>query len=1182
LLVDKLLIWSHIYISEREVMLKSRLLILCFFSFIIGSVAQVSRVEFGKNRIQYHKGFDEWEYYEGENTITYWYGDGRYTAQAASILAEQEIPVIQDLLDYGINDKIEIIVFTDITDLKQTNIGQEESYRHTGGLTKILGNKIFIYFDGNHKTLRKDIREGIASVYMDALLFGSNLQEIVQNAVSLHLPEWFKEGLIAYAGEDWSIKNDQLLADKLASDKITKFSQLVKENPQLAGQAFWHYLATQYGTTSVSNLLYLVRINRELQTGFIYVMNKTYEEVVEEMMEWYKNQYQLAELSATSKKLQISSKKRIQATRMVLSPDNRKLAYVTNEVGKVRVYVADSSFHNKKKIYKKGIRNAFQPTDYEYPLIAWHPNSKKLLMINEIRDKQKLGIYNVAKKKWKWEPVAPHFGRIHSMVYMDSTKLLLTATVNGSSDVFFYYLSTKQAVRLTNDYFDDADATPFIHDGKPAVLFTSNRISDSLYNQKIDTLVPVSNNDVWLMTLDGDKKDLFRITKTPSLSESHPSAVAENIFQYQSEIHGYTTLNRISLSTIVKDSVYSLFLKDGTKNVVGRNDLANWRNSPKIDTIIARPVLGLEIEETESAAFQHPITATQGTDEFTYVNGKYKNLPIIYRVASDSLRKLTYPDTKYALKYNKEWMLKEKKASIIKNAPITQKATEPAKAPAVPKDSVVTKKQAYFESEFPDEDEDVSPVRQKTEPFINQEEDVQNATVVSSSPKAFKSARIIPYRLQFRTDFITTRMDNSPLFGGLDNFTGRILNGQGASNNFNFVPLGIMLSTNFKDLLEDYVIDVGARFPTTFRGGEYFVTFKDRKKRWDKFYSYYYSGQSNVIDPNLLTKEYLELLPGPLKFNTSGPIVLFPQFRTKTVINLAQAEFRYPFDVFRSIRLRGTVRNDQLFWKSTEKNTLNTSIYNEPRIGARAEFVIDNSYERYTNILIGKRYKFYAEAAKSFELTLNQNPSFSWGNGFLGLFGMDMRRYIPFFRHSILALRAAGEVSFGTDRILYLLGGVDNWLLPEFNNNIPFNGNGSYAFQTMAPNLRGFTYNARNGSSYGLVNAEVRVPVFRYFFERMRSGFIRNFQLVGFFDAGTAWEGISPFDANNPLNSVILENPPTVTLKVNYYRDPLVAGFGFGARTTLFGYFIRLDYGYGIETKVVTKPILYLSLGTDF
>ncbi len=198
---------------------------IVYFTFgsTILLTAQTSRVEFGKNRVQFHKKFKEWTYYEGDKTITYWYGDGRQVGQAAAQIAETEMDGIKDLLEHSISNKIEIIVYTDLTDLKQTNIGLEEAFEYNGGSTKILDNKIFIYFDGNHQNLRKLIRQGIAGVYLESILFGTNLQEIVQNAVSFNLPNWFKAGLVAFVGEEWSVEADNTLKDILLNGKIKNF-----------------------------------------------------------------------------------------------------------------------------------------------------------------------------------------------------------------------------------------------------------------------------------------------------------------------------------------------------------------------------------------------------------------------------------------------------------------------------------------------------------------------------------------------------------------------------------------------------------------------------------------------------------------------------------------------------------------------------------------------------------------------------------------------------------------------------------------------------------------------------------------------------------------------------------------------------------------------------------------------
>ncbi len=132
---------------------------ISFFVFflLVGllGTAQVSEVEYGKNRIQYHDDFDQWLLYESQNFITYWYGKARNHGVSTVKLAEQDHDEILDIIEHRINDKIEIIVFSDLADLKQSNIGNDETFISRVGKTKIEGNRIFVYFDGDHEQLRR-------------------------------------------------------------------------------------------------------------------------------------------------------------------------------------------------------------------------------------------------------------------------------------------------------------------------------------------------------------------------------------------------------------------------------------------------------------------------------------------------------------------------------------------------------------------------------------------------------------------------------------------------------------------------------------------------------------------------------------------------------------------------------------------------------------------------------------------------------------------------------------------------------------------------------------------------------------------------------------------------------------------------------------------------------------------
>jgi len=151
-----------------------------------------------------------------------------------------------------------------------------------------------------------------------------------------------------------------------------------------------------------------------------------------------------------------------------------------------------------------------------------------------------------------------------------------------------------------------------------------------------------------------------------------------------------------------------------------------------------------------------------------------------------------------------------------------------------------------------------------------------------------------------------------------------------------------------------------------------------------------------------------------------------------------------------------------------------------------------------------------------------------------------------------------------------------------FDNTIPVNPDMHYGFQALATNMRGFSQNIRNGNSFVLINSEIRWPIVRYLAGHpLRSNFLNSLQVVGFGDIGTAWSGKNPWAGSNAYdNEVIINGPVKVTLDSN--RQPIVAGFGAGARAQIFGYFVRADWAWGIENSYILPRIFYLSFSLDF
>ncbi len=1162
-----------------------------FFSFLAFSLfSQTTQTEFGKNRVQYHKEFEEWSTYESRNFITYWYGEARNIGQAVVQIAEYDFNDIQGILEHRMNDKIEIIVYKDLTDLKQSNIGSEEAFMNTGGQTKIVGNKMFVYFNGDHNHLRRQIREGVASVYLNAMLFGSNLQEIVQNAVMMNLPEWFKVGLIAFVGEEWNTELDNELRDILLSGEHDDFDDIAEDYPKLAGHALWYYISQNYGQSTVSNLLYLTRINRSIDSGFLYVLGSTYKRTLEGWELFFRQRYEAETISMVEPEgfLKVKNKRNLPLTQLKISPDGTKIIYVANEIGRYKIYLHDVATGDREIIFKNGFRNAIQATDYNYPLLAWNPSGFEIAIIYEERDVIKFLKYDTQTKEKVEETVPNQLQRIYSAEYVNPTDLIFSAAVRGHADLFLYFTLTRQTQRLTSDFWDDLDATYTEVHGQRGILFASNRMDSTNQKMRLDTILPIRNFDIFYLNLD-DKKELVRVTNTPFIDERSPIGIDTTWFSFLTNESG--VFNRKTgyledyihhfenIITFEDDSEMRLHADSVIENVLDSVAFSKVK-TVVLDTIYKQRA----INHFNSNYDRSILTLSQARRSDRIAETFYKNGTHQFYVSELNPMKKTAPVPTGFQKKRIDFLKVLKVTGTSDEQPLQEAVKEEEdtefdfQAPQFKEEKEVedTTKididNYLFQSEF--DDEEIPVANSQIEP----EEDEGNLTiqqqltyrpdyeegVPEKKVHKFRPGRITPYRLKFRTDYVTTQLDNSLLFDGLSNYAG-------VPDNFGYPPPGILMKANFKDLFEDHELEAGVRIPTSFNGAEYFVVYKDKRTRFDKQYSFY---RRRLRFNNML------LNPPPItQLRPPTPAT----DKVEEEIVLGQYQLRYPLDIFTSIRGTATLRFDNARQLATDAYATAQGSIKEQHIGFKLEYVFDNTIDVALNIKNGTRYKFFGEYVKNFNISFDNGAEFDLNRGDMFVVGLDARHYQRFLKHSIFALRVAGASSFGTEKILYMVGGTDNWLFPKINQDIPRPdpGDGEFIYQSIATNARGFKLNIRNGNSYALANFEVRMPIFRYIFRRTQSSFLRNFQVVGFFDAATAWQGLSPFDDESPLNTYVNTNGP-VTVRVNFFRDPVVFGYGGGIRTVLFGYFIRLDYARGIETRALQDPMLHFSIGMDF
>ena len=80
------------------------------------------------------------------------------------------------------------------------------------------------------------------------------------------LPDWYINGLISYVRNTWNVQIDNRVRDGIITKKYLKFNHLSGEDAIYAGHSIWKYIVDTYTESAVSNLLYMTRINRNIES----------------------------------------------------------------------------------------------------------------------------------------------------------------------------------------------------------------------------------------------------------------------------------------------------------------------------------------------------------------------------------------------------------------------------------------------------------------------------------------------------------------------------------------------------------------------------------------------------------------------------------------------------------------------------------------------------------------------------------------------------------------------------------------------------------------------------------------------------------------------------------------------------------------------------------------------------
>ena len=1097
--------------------------------------AQVNAVEFGKNRVQFQKF--NWKYYQTDNFNTYFSQDGLELGKYVAQVAEKELPQLEEFVEYGLQRRANIAVYNSFDEMQQSNIGLGIDWQNTGGVTKLVNNKMLIYFDGNHQNLRRQIRQGIAGVLVANVLFGDDLGEFAANQTLLDLPKWLTDGYIEYAAEEWSTDRDNQLRNALLSGEYNNFYQFAFDKPNLAGHAFWYYIGNKYGRSKTTYLLYLARIYRNLNSATHKIAKKKFKDVLSDFMNEEAQRYfkdargrKLVPKGQLSVVEEIGKKDFI---RFNANPMPRSFAYASVEFkqGKYSV-VFHPNFTDRKVLLSYGARSREDEINPNMPILAWDGKGTRLACVYNEEGKNRLFVYDIVNRIKIIQQDLPMFTQVQDVKYMlDANTLLFSAVKSGQTDIFVYKIDKKTAQQVTNDIYDDLDASFVAFPGKTGIIFSSNRPSADAPNS--DTAITPRKYNIFLIDNwnESDFKQISQLTNGRFGNSRFPSQYNTTHFTFVSDENGignryagFFKSERAGLDTLVfvGDEVLR---NPETKEL--DSTLREW-NKSEPDSIGYFSV-------TTDSAYVFPMTnyrssllETRTAGDNTLVSEVIRegDFKFLYRLRMDenTLRKrnVTAKPSEYIKKLEEQKRIASGKATFYQNS----------------SDSAGNQTD-FFNSEFNNEKKDSSQLGK-----VFDAEEITEETVL-------QQAKLYEYRPpKFFNDYVVAGLNNTVFIPNkYQVYTG----GSGPIQPSNGNDLNGLVRLGTADLFEDFKVSGGFRIAPNLRDNDVLFEFTNLRKRLDWGVTYFRSMQEIGIVMN----------------NSVFPGKIFNSYYL--------GRFRYALDKVKSVRATVGPRFDRIVVNSVNRTALQIEDAKRTFGQFSLEYVYDNSLNKALNILNGLRWKVYTDWFTQISDIRTTEGRFLFNAGF------DARHYYPLYKNIIWAVRAAGDFSWGNQKVIYYLGGVDGWISPKFNDANTPDPDGDYAYQALALNLRGFRQNTANGNNNLVINSEIRAPLFSTLLNRpINNAFIRNFQLVQFFDLGTAWNG--SYD-NLERPSVVYSDPnnPFVNVRIKAGGiGPFAGGYGFGARSTVLGYFIRFDAAWQMNVFFKGKPQMYLAFGLDF
>ena len=496
-----------------------------------------SQIDFGQNRIQYKS--QEWGFYRYENYDVFFYAGGKELSHLAARHAHEYVKSLEVRFNYELVNRLQIILFNRLSDLRQSNLGTlPDMENNPGGMARQAGNKILIYYENGTVPFLQQIESGIASAFVQELLYGSNLKERMRSGTVLSIPYWYEKGLVKYLSESWDARQISMVRDGLESGRYFHLNRLEGEEAEVAGFSMWSFFARNYGEKIIADIVALTSDYRSADQGIQMALAQPVKMVWQEWLNYLDKTLLTPNFKPqkdVSVKMTGKNRKGFLYGQMRFSYDGKHLAYVRNDKGRKSIWLYTIETGKRKKIISLG-RRLPGIQDASFPVLAWNPNNEMLVYSDEYKGRLRLNYLNIISGETEHKFIDEVQKINHFSIAPDGKRYAMIASRDGQTDLFLFNNLSNTFEPLTNDLWDEAGAEWMGLTEK--IIFTSNRNNDSLQFAAATAIKDFKTHDIFVYELNGDRKTVKRLLNTPQVNEQQPLVLPDGKVAWLSDENG--------------------------------------------------------------------------------------------------------------------------------------------------------------------------------------------------------------------------------------------------------------------------------------------------------------------------------------------------------------------------------------------------------------------------------------------------------------------------------------------------------------------------------------------------------------------------------------------------------------------------------------------------------------------